>query len=111
MWCPDAPPSPRRWPLAWFTVHVGVVPARPGTGVARARYNRDSGRLIDASEVLATLPIHANKDRGTPGTPWFQPKRINIAQRVALNICVGVDAAIEPDGIGLGIEPPRREPT
>ena len=37
----------------------------------------------------------------------LQPLRIDRAQRVAVNVCVGVDPSIEPDRIGLGVSPPR----
>jgi hypothetical protein len=37
-----------------------------------------------------------------------QPERINVRDGVSEGVCVGIDPAREPDGIGLGIPPTCR---
>ncbi len=41
--------------------------------------------------------------------PAEQPIRVDHAQWIALDVCVSIDAALQPDGIGLGVDPTRRE--
>jgi hypothetical protein len=43
-----------------------------------------------------------------PNRP-IQPHRIDVADRVALDIRIRVDPPRQPDGIGLGVDPTRRE--
>ena len=72
---------------------------RWGRQKARSALSRDASRRIrlraeDAVQQL--LPLGADQ------AGW-----VSVADGITFGVCVGVDAASEPDGIGLGIPPNR----